>query len=254
MSALVDSLASGALSTPEALVALADTAFKIATAADPGATLREALGSLLDVPAISGAIDEAVSGALDLLSAEFGPVVSGAVEALLADPNLVELADSVIGFFSEPGVAAALAGAAGEFATAVLTGADIGEAVTAAWGSLQADPAIQAVADLAVTDLVGGLLDDATALQLLGDTVTQLVTGLVDDAALGELAGSVLTGFIGSPGVPAALAGVAGEFATALLSGADLGDAALVFGRIDRLAERSCNRGSNTASTSVRWA
>lgn len=226
VSALVDSLASGAFATPEALVALADTALKIANAADPGAELRDALGSLLDAPVIRGAIDEAVSGALDLLSAEFGPAVSGAVEVLLADPSLGELAGSVIGFFSEPGVAAALAGAAGQFATAVLTGGDIGDALTAAWGSLQADPAIQAVVDLAVTDLVGGLLDDATASQLLGDTVTQLVTGLVDDAALGELAGSVLTGFIGSPGVPAALAEVAGEFATALLSGADLGGAA----------------------------
>ena len=163
----------------------------------------------------------------------------GAVEVLLADPSLGELAGSVIGFFSEPGVAAALAGAAGQFATAVLTGGDIGDALTAAWGSLQADPAIQAVVDLAVTDLVGGLLDDATASQLLGDTVTQLVTGLVDDAALGELAGSVLTGFIGSPGVPAALAEVAGEFATALLSGADLGGAAFGAWNLCRPARRS---------------
>ena len=227
VSALVDSLSSGALATPQTLFALADAAFTIATAADPGAALRDALGSLLDVPAISGAVDEVVSGALDLLSDEFGPSVSGAVEALLADPNLGELAGSVIGFFSEPGVAAALAGAAGRFATSVLTGGDVGDALSAAWGSLQADPAILAVVDLAVTDLLGGLLDDDAAVQLLGDTVTQLVTGLVDDAALAELAGSVLTGFLGSPGVPAALAGIAGELATALLAGADLGDAAL---------------------------
>ena len=59
VSALVDSLASGAFAHPEALVALADTALKIANAADPGAELRDALGSLLDAPIIRGAIDEA---------------------------------------------------------------------------------------------------------------------------------------------------------------------------------------------------
>ncbi len=224
---VVDSLTGGVFATPAGLAALLDAAVQIATAADPGAVVRDAFFAMLDAPTISDAIDETLSGALAVLTNQFGPSVSDAVSALLADPVLGDLAGSVFGFLGEPGVSAALAGAAREFASAVLTGSDLNGALAAAWAFVQADPAVQAVIDLAVSDVVGSLLDNESAMQVIGDGVTQLVAGLAGDAALGELAGSVLTGFIGSPGVPAALAGVAGDVVTALLGGADLGEAAL---------------------------
>jgi len=226
LSALVDSVTGGALGSPQVLAALVNAAGQIATAADPVAALPDALRDLLANPAISGPVDEALSGALDALASEFGPAVSETIAAWVDDPTLGSLAGAVTGFLSQSGVSAALADAAGQFGTALVTGADPGAAVTLAWRSLQADPAIQAVVDLAVSDAVDGLLADAETLQLLGDALSGLITGIAGDAELGETASSILTGFLGHPGVPAALADIAGEFAAAGLTGADLGAAA----------------------------
>ena len=226
-SALVDSVTGGALGSPQVLAALAGAVGRIVTAVDPVAALPEAVRALLSDPAIGGAVDDAISDALDLLSTEFGPAVGQAISAWINDPSLGSLSGAVSGFLGQPGVSAALTDAAGSFATAVLTGADPGAAVTAAWRSLQSDPAIQAVVDVAVANAVAGLLNDVDALQFLGGAVSGLVGGLAGDAELGGLAGSILTGFLGYPGVPAVLADIAGEFAAVALSGTDLGDAAV---------------------------
>ena len=226
VSALVDSVSGGALGSPEVLAALVDAAGQIATAGDPVAALPEALRTLLANPAVGGPVDEAISGALDALATEFGPAVSDAIASWVDDPTLGSLAGAVTGFLGQPGVAAALADAAGQFGTALVSGADPGAAVTLAWRSLQAAPAIQAVVDLAVSDAVDGLLVDAGTLEFLGDAVSGLITGIAGDAELGGLAGSTLTGFLGHPGVPAALADIAGDFAAAGLAGTDLGAAA----------------------------
>jgi len=226
VSALVDSVTGGALGSPAVLAALVEAADQIATAADPVAALPEALQALLANPAVSGPVDEAISGALDALATEFGPAVSEAIATWVDDPTLGSLAGAVTGFLGQPGVSSALADAAGQFGTALITGADPGAAVTAAWRSLQGDPAIQAVVDLTVADAVGGLLADAGTLEFLGDAVSGLVGGIAGDAELAALTASVLTGFLGHPGVPAALAAAAGDFAAAGLAGADLVGAA----------------------------
>ena len=226
VSALVDSVTGGTLGSPQVLATLADAVGRIVTAADPVAALPDAVRALLADPAIGGAVDDAISNAVDLLATEFGPAVAQAISGWVDDPTLGSLAGAVSGFLGQPGVSAALADAAGSFATAVLTGTDPGAAVTAAWRSLQADPAIQAVVDLTVSNALAGLLDDADTLQFLGGAVSGLVGGLAGDAELGGLAGSILTGFLGHPGVSAELADVAGEFAAAVLAGTDLGDAA----------------------------
>lgn len=222
---LFDSVTGGTLGSPQVLAALAGAVGRIVTAADPVAALPEAVRALLADSGIGGAVDDAISGALDLLAIEFGPAVAQAISEWIDDPTLGSVAGAVSGFLDQPGVSAALADAAGSFATAVLTGKDPGAATALAWRSLQAAPAIQAVVDVAVSDAVARLLGDADAVQFLGDAVSGLVDGLAGDAELGELAGSILTGFLGHPGVPAVLADIAGELATAALAGADLGNA-----------------------------
>jgi len=194
VSALVDSVTGGALGSPAVLAALVEAADQIATAADPVAALPEALQALLANPAVSGPVDEAISGALDALATEFGPAVSEAIATWVDDPTLGSLAGAVTGFLGQPGVSSALADAAGQFGTALITGADPGAAVTAAWRSLQGDPAIQAVVDLAVADAVGGLLADAGTLEFLGDAVSGLVGGIAGDFAAAGLAGADLVG------------------------------------------------------------
>jgi hypothetical protein len=226
VNALVDSVTGGALGSPEVLVALADAVGRIVTAADPVAALPQAVRALLADPTIGGAVDEAISGALEVLATDFAPALTEAIAGWVDDPTFGALAGAVSGFLGQPGVSAALADAAGSFATAVLGGADPGAAVTSAWRSLQADPAIQAVVDFVVSDAISGLFNDADALQFLGGAVSELVGVLAGDVDLGGLAGSIVTGFLGHPGVPAALADIAGEFAAAALAGADLADAA----------------------------
>lgn len=226
LSGWVGALDGGLLGSPDVLFALADAAGRIATAADPVAVLPEVVRSLLNNPTVRGAVDEAVSGGLEALATEFGPAVSEAISGLIDDTVLGVLSGSLAGFLGQPGLSAALTDAAGQFATALLAGSSLDGAATRAWQALQADPAVQAVVDLAVSEALGGLLADTDVLGYLGGAVAGIVGGLAEDAALGELAGSTVTGFLGSPGVAAGLAGVAGDLAAALLSGSDLGSAA----------------------------
>ena len=218
--------ATGVVGSAEIVDALADAAARIAGAADPIAALPVELRALLDTPAVRGVVDGAIADALDALATEFGPAVSDVIAGLVDDVTFDAIAGAVTGFLDQPGIPDALAGAAGEFATALFTGAGLDGAATSAWRSLQADPAIQALVEDAVSNLIGGLLGDADTLDYLGGAVSGLVSGLAGDASLGELAGSLLTGVLGHPGVPSSLAGVAGDFAAALLAGTDLGAAA----------------------------
>ena len=212
--AQLEAVAADLLGAPGVSEALAIAATVVASAGDPGAALPAALGSLLDSVAVRDAVDAALSEALG----DLAPVVTSLTDWV--GTVLPELLD-------QPGVAGALTGFAGDFAIAMLTGADPGDALSAAWGSLQSDPAVGTAVGAAVSAAVGAVLGDAELLQTVSSVISGALGAFVEDTELVASVAAALPGFLGQPGVADTLAGVAGDFATALLSGADLGEAAL---------------------------
>jgi len=207
------SVASDLLTAPGVVEVLAAVAAQVADAADPVAALPGAFQTAFGADAVRDAIDATLSQALG----DLAPVVA----------SLTDWAGAVLpGLLDQPGLTGALTGIAGDFAFAVLTGADPGDALSAAWGSLQSDPAVGTAVGAAVSAAVGALLGDAELLQTASTVISGILGAVVDDAELVASVAEALPGFLGQPGVADTLAGVAGEFAAALLTGADLGQAA----------------------------
>ena len=79
---------------------------------------------------------------------------------------------------------AALAEVAGEFATALLSGADLGWRGFRLPGTFAGQPEIQAAVETALSGVAGGLLNDAETVQYLTGAVSGLFNGLLGDAAV----------------------------------------------------------------------
>lgn len=202
-----------------------------------GVAVSQFVGDLFVIPAVPAAMDtfvtEVVTGMLgnvgvqddldqwvtgqvsallgggefgDLVGAQVGGAVVGLVNNPVISDALAGLVDSVFtDFFSSYGVVSALAGAAGQLATADLNGT-LSSVKPVVEAELRASPAIQAGVGTAVGDAVTAVLGD------------QAVWSLVDAAAA-----SVVTSLLGDPTIQDALnARVADEVST-LLGGGQLG-------------------------------
>lgn len=158
------------------------------------AAIASLITGLINDPAVQQALtDEVTDEITTLLGADLGPElgpvvgpqVGATVVALLTNPTvsgaLVELVDTVLGdFISAPGVISALAGAAGQLATAAVqeTLPTVAPAVGAA---LRANPDVDAAIQGSVVTAVQQFLGNTEVWSLVDDSITGLVATVIAD-------------------------------------------------------------------------
>jgi len=161
-----------------------------------------------------------------------GRILAGELVSLLAnrdfDTGVAGILEAVFtGVLDFPGVTAALAGAAGRFATAVVAGDDILVTVEDLIAGLRADAAIQNAVGATIADVATALLSEPDTVRAFAATVDTVIVDLLDDAEVrsligglvAELVSSVLGG--GSENTAAAMA--FSEAAVSFIAASDLG-------------------------------
>lgn len=128
-----------------------------------------------------------------------GPTYGNTIVGLLSDPATAgDLADTVgtvlTDFLGQPGVAAALSGAAGRLTNALLSGAEAADAIDELFDSLQADPAVAAALDSTVAVALRGVLGSSAVQDAVSVVAEKVVITLVGE---NSNLGSVVSQFVG---------------------------------------------------------
>ncbi|MGV0993579.1 MAG: hypothetical protein ACOYB7_15145 [Mycobacterium sp.] len=145
------------------------------------------VSGLLANPAVQQAASTEISAAFGdtALGQAVGAQVASAVVDLMNNPNisagLVGVVDTVFGdFFGTPGVVTAFSDAAGQLASAAVTG-DLPTVLPQVQAELLANTAVQSGVNLAVGDAVTTLLTDPNVISALDLRLASLVSGLLGD-------------------------------------------------------------------------
>lgn len=159
-----------------------------------------------------------------------GPTYGDPIVSLLSDPATAgDLADTVgtvlTGFLGQPGVSAALSGAAGRLASALLSGAEASEAVDDVLGSLQTDPAIAAALDSTVAVALRGILGNSAVQDAVSVVAEQVVVTLIGENSnlspvVSQLLGPVVDSLIEDPAVQDLIS----DIAPAIIGGTPAGE------------------------------
>ena len=166
LTAALQSLDTSVLGNPDVVNALGDAVT---------AVVGEITGNPATWSLVTDQLTQLVAGT------SFAPVISGLLSNPALTGGLADLAgQTVVAFLGQSGVSTAVTDIAGQFASAVLDGADPYAALQNALGALQADPAIHAAVDTAFAGLLKAIGDTAVT-QQISDTVAIYVTQFASD-------------------------------------------------------------------------